>query len=173
MKKLVLFLIAMTFPVMLFAQMPSEQYILWKVWADDSTALKNLGYGDYMFSDRDTVILMGSDTDTVLFNIAHPRGYFNVWIIADTANFKVGDTDYDHSIGETDSLTLTYRPKLRSDIDTGNSDTNLSTLNNLDWSAENGYYESITPPLAEYLEFYISHTGAGDTSAVIIEIQWQ
>ena len=174
MKKAILMLIIIALPCWLFAQVPpSEQLVLWKVWSSDSTALKNLGYGDYVFTSRDTVVLFGSDTDTVLFNISHPRGYFNVWVIPDTANFTVSGVEHDHTMGASDSLTLTYKPKMSASQDTGNDATALSYLKNLDWSAEKAYYESITPSLTEYLEFYISHTGSTDTSAVIIEIQWQ
>jgi hypothetical protein len=174
MKRLLISLFAFALPGVMIAQkLPSEQFVLWKVWSSDSSALKNLGYGDFVFSDRDTVVLEGSDSDTVLFEISHARGYFNVWIIPDTANFPVQGTSHDHALGETDSLTLTYKPKLQSALATANPGIDLKYLNELDWNAEKVYYEAITPPLAKYLEFYISHTGSGDTSAVIIELQWQ
>jgi hypothetical protein len=171
------FLISLFFaPIILFAQskgLPEERFVLWKVWSSDSSALKNLGYGDYVFSDQDTVVLQGSDTDTLTFNTAQARGYFNVWVIADTANFPVGGESHNHTLGATDSLTLAYRPKLEPNQRTGNPASSLNYLHNLDWNAEDAYYESITPPLAEYLEFYISHFGEGDTSAVIIQVIWQ
>ena len=157
-----------------FAQgMPSQQFVLYKVWTSDSAALKNLGYGDYVFSSRDTVVLEGSDTDTVVFAVTNPRGYFNIWITPDTANFSISGVEYDHAIGTSDSLSVGYRPKLSASGTTGNPVTDLTYFDELDWDAETDYYESVTPPIAEYLEFYISHTGTADTSAVIIKILWQ
>lgn len=162
------------FPVLLLAQgMPSEQFVLYKVWASDSTALKNLGYGEYIFSSSDTVVLEGSDVDTVVFTIVNPRGFFNVWITPDTANFAVDGSSHDHAIGTTDSLSLSYRPKLTASGTTGNAAVSLDFVDYLDWNAEENYYESLEPPVCEYLEFYIEHTGVSDTSAVIIEIKWQ
>lgn len=173
MKKLLL-IIMFIIPALIFAQgMPSEQFVLYKVWSSDSTALKNLGYGDYVFSSRDTVVLEGSDVDTVVFQVNHPRGYFNVWITPDTANFNVDGSAHAHAIGTTDSLSVAYKPKLSSAGETMNAAVTCSYLINLDWEAESNYYESVTPPLAEYLEFYIQHTGTADTSAVIIELLWQ
>lgn len=175
MKYLTPIMLLILLPAILAAQgMPSEQFILWKVWSSDSTALKNLGYGDCIFSARDTVVLKGSDTDTVLFDLSNSRGYFNVWVIPDTANFSVGGTDYNHqAIGATDSLTLSYRPGMKAGIVAANPAIELEYINNLDWEPENAYYETLTPPLTEHLEFYINHTGEADTSVVIIEIQWQ
>ena len=173
MKKLFL-IILFVIPAVISAQgMPSEQFVLYKVWAADSSALKNLGYGEYVFSSRDTVMLEGSDTDTVVFAVPNPRGYFNVWITPDTANFNVDGYAHDHAIGTTDSLSIAYKPKLSSGGGTYNEAVALEYLNTLDWEPEGNYYESITPPLTEYLEFYIQHTGAADTSAVIIQLIWQ
>jgi len=173
MKKLFL-IILFVIPAVIFAQgMPSEQFVLYKVWAADSSALKNLGYGEYVFSSRDTVVLEGSDMDTVVFQVSNPRGYFNVWVTPDTANFNVNGSAHNHSIGTTDSLSVGYKPKLSAGGDTKNVAVALNYLSNLDWGVEGNYYESITPPLAEYLEFYIQHTGTADTSAVIIELLWQ
>jgi len=153
--------------------MPSEQYVLYMVWADDSTALMQRGWGDYVNSDADTVVLAGTDIDTVIFAVPNPRGYFNIWITPDTANFTIAGVEYDHAIGTSDSLTIGYRPKLSSTGTTGNAVTELTFLDELDWTAEVDYYESVMPAMAEYLEFYIGHTGTADTSAVIIQILWQ
>ena len=172
MKKWLLLLILC--PIIANAQrMPSEQFVLYKVWSADSTSLKNLGWGDYVFSSADTVVLVGTEIDTVVFNIPHPRGFFTVWITADTANFPVGSENYDYLIGETDSLTVSFNPKLTASSDTKNPASALNYLRNLDWDAEANYYETIEPPLAEYLEFYLQHTGDSDTSAVIIKLLWQ
>jgi|GEM_PF-2540123 len=173
MKKL-LILLLLTIPFLAFPQrMPSEQFVLYKVWSSDSTALKNLGWGDHIFSDADTVILQGSDTDTVVFRTVNPRGFFTVWITADTANFTIDGEEHNHSVGDSDSLSLSYKPKLSSVSTTGNPAVSLEYLQNLDWTAERDYYESIAPPLGEYLEFYLQHTGESDTSAVIIKLLWQ
>ena len=156
-----------------FAQLPSEQLVLWKVWTADSAALMNQGYGDYVFSARDTVVLEGSDFDTVTFNIADARGYFTVWVIPDTANFPTAEGGHDHEIGETDSLSLSYTLGLNDSVTASNPVIELEYIKNLDWDAEGAYYESIVPPVSEYLQFYIEHSGETDTSAVIIELQWQ
>lgn len=171
MLKKILLTLTLLFPILCGGQgMPSEQFVLYKVWADDSTALKNLGCGDYIFSEKDTVILEGSDTDTVLFQISNPRGYFSLWVTGDTANFTIDGISHNHSLGASDSLSVSYRPKTGADTSVGNPATALNYIKNLDWDVEKTYYETITPPLAEYLEFYIAHTGTGDTSAVIIEL---
>lgn len=153
--------------------MPSEQYVLWSVWAADSSALMVMGWGDYVNSDADTVILEGSDIDTVIFAIPNARGYFNVWVTPDTANFTISGVEYDHEIGTSDSLNVSYRPKLSSTGTTGNDATELTFFDELDWASETDYYESVCPPCCEYLEFYIEHTGTADTSAVIIQLYWQ
>jgi len=172
--KKIFIIIMIVIPAVIFAQgMPSEQFVLYKVWAADSSALKNLGYGEYVFSSRDTVVLEGFDMDTVVFQVSNPRGYFNVWVTPDTANFNVNGSAHNHSIGTTDSLSIAYKPKLSSGSGTYNVAVALEYLKTLDWEPEGNYYESITPPLTEYLEFYIQHTGAADTSAVIIELIWQ
>ena len=156
-----------------FAQLPSQQYVMWKVWAADSSSLKVLEYGNTVFSDRDTVVLEGSDTDTLSFNIDNSRGFFTIWVIPDTANFPVGGASHDHTIGSLDSLSVTYNIGMAENTIAANSAKQLSYIKYLDWDSEKAYYETIEPPLAEYFEFYISHTGEADTSAVIIEIQWQ
>ena len=172
--KLLALAVAAFLPALAYAQsLPSEQFVLYKVWSSDSTALKNLGYGDYIFSARDTVVLEGSDTDTVRFSIPNSRGFFTIWISPDTANFPVESEEHQHQIGETDSLTVSCRPGNDSMGETGNPATALQFLLNLDWDAEKAYYESLAPPVSDYLDLYISHTGAGDTSAVIIEIKRQ
>ncbi len=174
MRKLPILLIALILPGLLFAQtMPSEQFVLWKVWSSDSAALKNLGYGDNTFSLRDTVVLEGSDTDTVTIAVSDARGYFSVWLVPDTANFEVDGEQLNHQIGDSDSLSLSYRPKVALDYAVGNDSTQLDFLNQLDWEAEKAYYESFYPALSDSLVFYITHTGETDTSAVIIEIKWQ
>ncbi len=173
MKTLTLIILVLSIPILVSAQMPSQQYVLWKVWSDDSTSLKTLGTGNYVFSDRDTVVLEGSDTDTLSFDVPNCRGYFTLWFIPDTANFPVGGTSHDHLIGDTDSTSISYNIGLDSNIKAANPAIQLTYIKNFDWDAEGAYYESIEPPLSEYFEFYISHTGDADTSAVIIEIQWQ
>jgi hypothetical protein len=174
MKFISLIFVLLLFPLALIAQiLPSEQLVLYKVWSSDSSALKNLGYGDYVFSQCDTVVLEGSDTDTLEFYLPDSRGYFIAWLIPDTANFRVGGISHNHLIGQTDSLTLSYRPKMRLNQTTANPAIQMDYLKNLDWEAEQAYYETFTPPLSQYLEFYLQHTGTGDTSAVILEIHWQ
>ena len=173
MKILQFLLISLLLPLTASAQLPTQQFVLWKVWADDSTSLKVLEYGNTVFSDRDTVVLEGSDTDTVTFNTPNPRGFFTIWIKADTANFAVGGVSFDHEIGQTDSLSVLYNIGMRENNIAANPVMELSYIKNLNWDVEQAYYESIEPALSEYLEFYISHTGESDTSAVIIEIQWQ
>jgi len=169
---LTLALLTLTFSATL-AQIPSEQFVLWKVWSADSAALKNQGYGDFTFSSRDTVILEGSDCDTVLFPLGDAKGIFTLWVIPDTANFPTAEGGHNHILGESDSLSLSYRPCLDSTKPAANPVSELQYLKFLDWEAEKAYYETISPPLSEYLQFYLEHTGAGDTSAVIIELLWQ
>lgn len=173
MKKLI-FLLFLILPAIAIGQaMPSEQFVLWKVWSSDSTALKQLGRGDYVFSDTDTIVLEGSDTDTVIFHMENPRGYFCMWVIPDTANFPVDEGQHSHTIGQTDSLSISYRPMMNQSVTAANSAENFSYINNLDWEAESAYYEIFEPPLCQYLKFYISHTGEADTSAVILQLHWQ
>ncbi|MBC8204799.1 hypothetical protein ISS30_01720 [bacterium] len=173
MKRLLL-IIMMMLPIIALGQgMPSEQFVLYKVWSSDSSALQQLGRGDYIFSDSDTVVLEGTDMDTIIFGIPNPKGYFCLWVIPDTANFTVDGQAHNHAIGQTDSLTVRYRPMMNSSVTAVNPLSYLSYIANLDWDAESAYYESITPPLCQYLKFYISHSGVSDTSAVILQLHWQ
>ncbi len=173
MKNLMIFILIIL-PIAVFAQgMPSQQFILYTVWSPDSTALMQIGRGDYVYCYIDTVVLQGTDTDTVLVYLPNPRGYFNLWIIPDTANFCIGGVEHNHILGETDSLSISYKPKFDSTAVTGNPPTCLQFLKDREWIAENAYYETFEPPLCQYLEFYLTHNGITDTSAVILKLLWQ
>jgi len=181
------------FVILVFAGEPAPPPADWKkiypytgvmVWDPDSGAvflargylgrgLATIGRGVYISTERDTIILEGSDTDTVRFNIPHACGFFTLWIMSDTANFAIKGVTHNHQLGASDSLTVRYQPGNSALGWTGNSPSVLSFIKELDWEAEKAYYESLAPPVASYLDFYITHTGEGDTSAVIIELKWQ